>query len=183
MMETSGNLPSLRAQLLTIRDLTMNAKLFALIGTTAVLTISTAAVASSESKPVYTSSDSSIFLAQARRSPLNLTPDQQAQMRQIRESTRTQIENILTPEQRNQWNAAMEQMRASRGQRGQRGQGAQGAQGAQLGQMFSSLNLTPEQKAQIQRISQESKQKMEAILTPEQRQQMQQMRQNRRQSP
>ncbi|MBD2183312.1 hypothetical protein H6S82_20160 [Planktothrix sp. FACHB-1355] len=159
----------------------MNAKLFALIGTTAVLLTFTVAVASTEAIPVSTSSDSSILLAQARRSPLNLTPEQQAQMRQIRQSTRTQIENILTPEQRNQWNAAMEQMRTNRGQRGQRGQSGQGDRGSQLGQMLSALNLTPEQKAQIQRISQESKQKMDAILTPEQRQQMQQMRQNRRQ--
>lgn len=161
----------------------MNTKLFALIGTTAALVISTAWLASTtEAKPVATSSDRSMLLAEGGRATLNLTPEQKAQMQQIRESTRAQIEGILTQEQKNQLNAAREQMRARRqqgGQAGQAGQPGQPRQRGQRGQMWSSLNLTPEQNAQMQRIREESKQRMEAILTPEQRQQMQQMRQNR----
>ncbi len=163
----------------------MQSKLFALIGTTAALAISTGLVASTQATPVPTSSGQPMVLAQGGMASLNLTSDQKTQMRQIRESTRTQIEGILTQEQKNQLNAAREQMRARRqqggqaGQPGQPGQPGQRGQRGQRGEMWSSLNLTPEQKAQMQRVREESKQRMEAVLTPEQRQQMQQMRQNR----
>ncbi|APB32691.1 hypothetical protein GlitD10_0380 [Gloeomargarita lithophora Alchichica-D10] len=49
---------------------------------------------------------------------LNLTDSQKAQMKQIRTSTRQQIETILTPEQRQQLEARRQQSRQRRGQPG-----------------------------------------------------------------
>lgn len=100
---------------------------------------------------------------------LNLTADQKAQLKQIRESTRSQIDAVLTPEQKAQLASAKQQR-----QQGQQGQKPRG--------MWASLNLTADQKAQIQAIRQDSKQKMDAVLTPEQRQQLEQARQQRQQN-
>jgi periplasmic protein CpxP/Spy len=93
---------------------------------------------------------------------LNLTEDQKAQMKQIKESTRTRIEAILTAEQKAQLQTAKQQ--------GQRKREA-----------FKSINLTEAQKEQIRGIRQETQQQMEAVLTPEQRQTLAQMRQERQQ--
>lgn len=153
----------------------MNTKLIALLGTTATLFMSTAWVNLAEAKPLSTTSDQQLILAQGKRNRLNLTDEQKTQMRQIREATRAQIENVLTQEQKDKLRAAMEQRRQQRGQQQAQQQGKRG----QRGQVWSSLNLTSEQQAQIRRIREESSQKMQAILTPEQQQQMQQMRQNR----
>lgn len=97
---------------------------------------------------------------------IELTAEQQAQMEQIRNETRTQIEGVLTPEQRQQWQAAT--------QNGQRRRGA-----------MAALNLSETQRTQIRQIMQSSKERATAVLTPEQRQQieqrMQQWRQQRQQ--
>lgn len=120
---------------------------------------------------------------------LNLTSEQQAQMKQIMESSRAQIDAILTAEQKAQLQAAKAnrpnfrpdgngtrpnltaeqkaQMRANRGDRGPGG--------------FGGLNLTAEQKAQIDAVMQSSKAQMDAVLTPEQRQQKQQFEQQHQQ--
>ena len=88
---------------------------------------------------------------------LNLTDAQKAQMRQIRESTRQQIEAILTPEQKAQMATARQQRQRP------------------------NLNLTDEQKARIRTIRQNAQSQIEAMLTPEQKQQLQQLRQERQQ--
>lgn len=150
----------------------MNTKLIALLGTTATLFMSTAWVNLAQANPLSTSSDQQMILAQQKKNRLNLTDAQKTQMRQIREATRQQIENVLTPEQRNTLRTAMEQRRQQRGQQ-------QAQQRGQRGQVWSSLNLSAEQQAQIKRIRDESRQRMQAVLTPEQQQQMQQMRQER----
>jgi Spy/CpxP family protein refolding chaperone len=97
---------------------------------------------------------------------IELSAEQQAQMEQIRNETRTQIEAVLTPEQRQQWQAAM--------QNGQRRRGA-----------MAALNLSEAQRSEIRQIMQSSKDRVTAVLTPEQRQQieqrMQQWRQQRQQ--
>ncbi|MDB9373461.1 P pilus assembly/Cpx signaling pathway, periplasmic inhibitor/zinc-resistance associated protein [Nodularia sphaerocarpa] len=94
---------------------------------------------------------------------LNLTEAQKAQMQTIKSNTRSQIEAILTPEQKVTLAAAK--------QAGQ-GQGGQGKKG------WANLNLTEEQKTQMRQIRESSKEQMQAVLTPEQRQQMQEMREN-----
>ncbi|QIR40147.1 P pilus assembly/Cpx signaling pathway, periplasmic inhibitor/zinc-resistance associated protein [Tolypothrix sp. PCC 7910] len=113
---------------------------------------------------------------------LGLTDAQKTQIQQIRRDTRTQIEGILTQEQKDQLKAQFEQRQAQRGQR--RAQGAQRPQGQQPGEFgkrgFESLNLTEDQKTQIKQIMQTSQQKIQALLTPEQRTKLQQMRENAR---
>ena len=100
---------------------------------------------------------------------LNLSADQKAQLKQIRESTRSQIDAILTPAQKDQLAAAKQQR-----QQGQQGQKPHGARAA--------LNLTADQKAKIKAIRQDAKQKMDAVLTAEQRQQLDQQRQQHQQN-
>lgn len=140
----------------------MNTKLLTILGTTATLIFITGLSIPSQARQTLPSSSQPMLLTQGKQSKLNLTPEQQTQMRQIGESTRAQIENILTEEQKNQLRTAKEG-------------------GENRRQIWSSLNLTSEQQAQIQSIRQESQQKMKAILTPEQQQQLEQMQQNRRQ--
>ncbi len=93
---------------------------------------------------------------------IELSAEQQAQMEQIRNETRAQIEAVLTPEQRQQWQAAT--------QNGQRRRGA-----------MAALNLSEAQRTQIRQIVQSSKERVTAVLTPEQRQQIEQRRQQWRQ--
>ena len=98
-----------------------------------------------------------------RQNWLNLTPEQKEQMQRIKESSRQEMENVLTSEQK----ARLEAARANR---------------ENPRRVFESLNLTEDQKAQMQQIREASKQQMDAILTPEQRQQMEQRRQQRPQN-
>lgn len=97
---------------------------------------------------------------------LNLSAEQKAKMQQIRESSRSKIEAVLTPEQRAQWTTIQQQRQQRR-------------------QAMTDLNLTDDQKARIRAIRQEAKQEMETVLTNEQRQKLnerhQQMRQRRQQ--
>lgn len=115
---------------------------------------------------VKADSPSGVTVAQAQKPEkwqnLNLTPEQRTRMAEIRTQTRAQMEAVLTPQQREQLNAATQES-------GQRRRGA-----------FANLNLTPEQQAQIRQIRQSAKSQMRSVLTPEQQQQLQQMRENRR---
>jgi len=94
---------------------------------------------------------------------LNLTPEQREKMQQIRQSSRAQIDKILTAEQKARLNAARKN-------------------GENPRQVFASLNLTAAQRSQMQEIKRSSREQMDAILTPEQRQQLQQYKQQRRQA-
>jgi len=89
---------------------------------------------------------------------LNLTDDQKAKIKQIREATKQQIDALLTAEQKEQRRVAREQHKKTR------------------------LNLTEDQKAKIKAIRQDSKAQIEAVLTPEQKQKLQELRQQWRQN-
>ena len=89
------------------------------------------------------------------RPDLNLTSEQEAQLRALQEETRSQMDAILTPEQREMLETAREQRQRPR------------------------LNLTTEQRQQMQDIREASQAAHDAILTPEQRQQIDEHRQNR----
>lgn len=91
---------------------------------------------------------------------LNLTQEQQATMQQIWQNQRSQMNSILTDEQK----ARLETARQNR---------------TDLRQALESLNLTDEQKAKIQQLRAATRQQMDNLLTPEQRQQLQQRRPNR----
>jgi periplasmic protein CpxP/Spy len=88
----------------------------------------------------------------AKSNKLNLTDAQKAQRSQIRESSRQQMDAILTPEQK-------EKLRMARQQK-----------------QKPNLNLTEDQKAKIKAIRANTKAQIDAILTPEQRQKHQEMR-------
>jgi Spy/CpxP family protein refolding chaperone len=89
------------------------------------------------------------------RPDLNLTSEQEAQLRALQEETRSQMDAVLTPEQRAMLETAREQRQRPR------------------------LNLTTEQREQMQAIREASQAAHDAILTPEQRQQIEDHRQNR----
>jgi periplasmic protein CpxP/Spy len=93
----------------------------------------------------------------ARLDKLNLTADQKTKLEQLRATARTQIETVLTPEQRQQAKLRQDQHR-------------------EMGDKWKSLNLTADQKTKLQEIRRSSKAQFEAILTPEQQQQAKQKR-------
>lgn len=92
---------------------------------------------------------------------LNLTPAQQTQLRQINARSRSQFEAVLTPQQRQELRAKV--MRS-------------GLRRLDLKTAVSLLNLTTEQKSQIEQIQQSSQNQIEAMLTPEQRKKLRQLR-------
>ena len=141
----------------------MQLKLIPVLVGALALTVTTTELAAL-AQPV---SKSPLLLAQTQEPPkrldrLELTQEQKDKIASIRSSTRSQIEAILTPEQREKLKAAMQDRQPRR-------------------QAFASLNLTPEQKTQMRQIRQSAKSQFEAVLTPEQRQKLQQNRQLRHQ--
>lgn len=135
-------------------------KLMPMLAGAIALTLTSAPLVAKANSP------SGVTVAQAQKPEkwqnLNLTPEQKTRMAEIQSQTRSQIEAVLTPQQREQLNAAMQES-------GQKRRGA-----------FANLNLTAEQQAQMRQIKQSAKSQMRAVLTPEQQQQLQQMRENRR---
>jgi Spy/CpxP family protein refolding chaperone len=111
-------------------------------------------------------SNAPVLTAQKRgqKLNLNLTADQKARMKQIREATKAQMDAVFTPEQKAQLQAAKQQ-------------------GTNRREVMRSLNLTEDQKNRLWAIREQSKQQFEAILTAEQQQQLQQRRQNRPMKP
>ncbi|MBE9129141.1 MULTISPECIES: Spy/CpxP family protein refolding chaperone [unclassified Coleofasciculus] len=92
---------------------------------------------------------------------LNLTAEQKAQLEQIRESTDSQIEQILSPEQQQQFQTIRTERQRVRGAR-------------------EALNLSDEQRDQMREIHQSAREQMQNVLTEEQRQQMREAMQSRR---
>jgi Spy/CpxP family protein refolding chaperone len=107
---------------------------------------------------------------QGKWDKLNLTDQQKAQLRQIHDETRTQMEAVFTPQQLEQLKAARQNHQA--GQARQAGQSGQGKHS-----IMATLNLTDAQKAKLKEIKDSQKARMQAVFTPEQQQQLQQMRQ------
>ncbi len=88
-----------------------------------------------------------------RMDNLNLTPAQKTKMEQLRQSARTEIEGILTTEQRQKF----QQIETQRQVRHQAGE---------------SMNLTADQKLKLKAIRQANQQQFQAILTPTQQAQL-----------
>ncbi len=82
---------------------------------------------------------------------LNLTSDQKAQIKQIHQSAKQQIDAILTPEQKAQQQQARQQ------------------------HTKPQLNLSADQKRQLKQIRESTESQINALLTPQQQQQLQQM--------
>ncbi len=85
---------------------------------------------------------------------LNLTPSQKTKMEQLRASTRTQIDAILTPEQRQKLGQLQSQRQSERS----------------AGRM--GMNLTADQTAKLKAIRTANKEQFKAILTPAQQAQL-----------
>jgi Spy/CpxP family protein refolding chaperone len=96
-----------------------------------------------------------------RLNKLNLTPEQKARMKQMRQESRAEIEQILTPEQK----AKLQAMKAKK-------------KGMRKG--WKELNLTAEQEAKIKALRASKKGKFEAILTPAQKAELAKMKANRK---
>ncbi|MBW4663713.1 MAG: hypothetical protein KME01_05840 [Chroococcus sp. CMT-3BRIN-NPC107] len=101
---------------------------------------------------------------QAKFAGVELTETQRNQLMEIRRNTVSQIETVLTSEQKRQ-------LRASR------------EGGKKQQNVFADINLSQTQKSQIQSIMRSSKNRADAIFTPKQKQQIQrnvkQMKQQR----
>jgi len=104
---------------------------------------------------------------------LDLTDEQVAEMRRIRESggTREEMNAVLTEEQR----AKAAEMRSAHGKRA----GKKGSKEDRLARMQQHLDLTDEQVVQIREIRENggSREDVHAVLTDDQRNQLEQMRQ------
>jgi periplasmic protein CpxP/Spy len=142
-----------------------------------------------------------------RMNKLNLTPDQKTKMEQLRASTRSQIDAVLTPAQRQQRQQIEAQRQANKGDNGMNLTADQKAklkaireanqaqfkamltpaQQAQLSQEggrmgkggFNKLNLTAEQKAKMEQLRASAQSQMAAVLTPAQQQQFTARRERR----
>ncbi len=112
-------------------------------------------------------------------SELNLTPQQEAQIEQIRENAQSQMQNLLTPEQRQQFET-MRQQGWQKGQGQPGGQGQQVGQGRQRGQGMGRMNLSAEQREQMRSLRESTHQQIRNILTPEQQEQLRQKIESRR---
>lgn len=140
-----------------------------------------------------------------RMDKLNLTLDQKAKIEQLRASTRSQIDTVLTPDQRQQREQIKSQRQANKRGNGtnltadqkvklkaireankeqfkailtpaQQAQMAQGRGGWGKG---NNLNLTSEQKAKMEQLRASARSQMDAVLTPDQQQQSQARRERR----
>ncbi|MEA5574861.1 P pilus assembly/Cpx signaling pathway, periplasmic inhibitor/zinc-resistance associated protein [Anabaena sp. UHCC 0451] len=106
---------------------------------------------------------------------LGLTDEQKAKMQEIGRNTRAEMDKVLTPAQKEQLKAQMQERRNQRSQ----GEGRSEGKGRGKREPFASLNLTEAQKTRIQEIRKSSKQQMEAVLTPAQREQLKKMWENK----
>lgn len=91
---------------------------------------------------------------------LDLTADQEAQLSTIRRETRTQLEAVVQPEQRQQFKTMLQQ-------------------GGSFRQAVNAMNLTPDQKQQVRSIFQSARQQGAMVLTTAQRQELRQLIQQR----
>ncbi|MFB8788361.1 MAG: hypothetical protein U7123_05800 [Potamolinea sp.] len=118
---------------------------------------------------------------QGKLGKLNLTKDQIAQMRQIHQQTRQEIENVLDRKQREQYKAAMDNGQSGMRSGGSARNGSMRQQGGQQN-ILAQLNLTSDQQTRIQEIMRSSRSRINAILTEKQRQEIQQNMRSGRQN-
>ena len=94
---------------------------------------------------------------------LQLTPAQQQQVASIREATRSQVNTVLTPQQKQQVITAFQN-------------------GTPMQAAIKTLNLTDRQRQQLRQIFGSAFNELRALLTPQQRQQMRQVLRDRLQA-
>ena len=89
---------------------------------------------------------------------LGLTDQQKADIKQIRQQTSSQRQNIITPEQEQAFKTAI--------------QNHQGFKAA-----IQAMNLSDQQKSDLKQLMQSSREQIKAVLTPEQQTQLEQLHQ------
>jgi periplasmic protein CpxP/Spy len=92
---------------------------------------------------------------------LDLTPDQEEQLAQIRQNTRTQLETLLTPEQREQLKTTMQA-------------------GGTFRDALAAMNLSDDQHTQLRSVFRSAHQQARDVFTPEQQQEIRELIQDRR---
>ena len=159
----------------SLQKITMKSKVLPLLTGAIALSLSVASAvpAFSQSTPPTTPTQH-----QRHKNFLNLTPDQQTRIKQVRQDERTAIDNILTADQKAQLKAEHQNHEARQANRGTP------KTGEQRRSPFASLNLTADQRTRIEAAQRTARAQMDTILTPEQRQQMQQhMKQHQQANP
>lgn len=106
---------------------------------------------------------------------LNLSQEQIQQIWQIHAETGQKIEALLTPKQREQYTAALQNRRNQIRNGNETINSISPSQGRQQN-ILAILNLSKEQKSKIRQIVQSSRTRMNTILTNEQRKQLEQYR-------
>ncbi len=124
--------------------------------------------------PVFAQSTTSTTSPQQHhdQNRLNLMADQQAKIKQIRQTERTTIDTILTPDQKAQLKAARQ---------AHVGQSTNKTQRGMHHDPFAALNLTADQRSRIETAHRTAREQINALLTPQQKQQEQQLWQQRQQ--
>jgi periplasmic protein CpxP/Spy len=92
---------------------------------------------------------------------LNVTADQETQLVKIGQNTRTQLETLITAEQRETFKSKM-------------------AEGATFRDAIAAMNLSADQRTQVRATFQSARQEAATVLTPEQRQQAREFIQSHR---
>jgi periplasmic protein CpxP/Spy len=102
--------------------------------------------------------------AQQTRMPvleqLDLTPDQETQMAEVRRDTLAQLETIVSAEQRETFKSKM-------------------TEGATLREAIASMNLSEDQRTQVRATFQAARQEAQTILTPAQQEEVRELLQSR----
>jgi Spy/CpxP family protein refolding chaperone len=109
---------------------------------------------------------------------LNLTSEQKEQMHSIKQSAKQQMDSVLTDEQLQQLRQERQSNRNSDGSGRKHGPHMLGRGGPEA---LSNLNLTSEQKAQLEQIRNNIDSQIAGILTPEQQQKSQSIKAQRQQ--
>ncbi|MCV3213147.1 hypothetical protein OGM63_06345 [Plectonema radiosum NIES-515] len=89
---------------------------------------------------------------------IKLTPEQQTEFRKIDNGIRDQVKKLMTPQQLQQIQTAIDSGKSQR-------------------EAFGAINFTPEQQAELQKIFITSQQQREALLTTDQKAQLARLRQ------
>lgn len=139
----------------------MQLKLIPLLAGAIALTVSTTVPLTAQAQPTQQRQPGQVQKGSPYKG-IELTEQQKAQMQTIRQNTRTQIEGILTPAQRAQFQAAI-------------------GSGQKRRSAYADMNLSEQQQSQIREIMQSAKTQTEAVLTPAQRQQLQTIREQKQQ--
>lgn len=98
------------------------------------------------------------FSGSERFSDLDLTEEQKTKLQEVQENYRSQIDDILTSEQKDELKAEMESGKKPR-------------------EVISNLELSSEQKEKMQELRKSQREEISSILTPEQKQKLKQRRQ------